>query len=398
MKTLSEISLKNKRVLIRVDFNVPLDENFNITDDSRIIASLPTIKEIISSGGMAIIMSHLGRPNNGFEERYSLKHTVNHLQKLLKQPVFFSTDCIGENTIKDVSKMTPGDVLVLENLRFYAEEKNGSEEFAKKLAQLADIYVNDAFGTAHRKHASTAVIAKFFPKNKYFGLLLNTEINSLKKALQNPKRPFTAIIGGSKISGKIDVITALFEKVDNLIIGGGMAYTFVKAKGGEIGKSLVENGKITLAKKLIAQAKKKGVKLVLPSDSVNAVEFNNDAKTNISDILCIESNYMGLDIGVDSIASFSKIITQSKTLIWNGPMGVFEMESFQNGTRKIGEAICAATENGAFSLVGGGDSIAAVKKFNLEKRVSYLSTGGGAMLEYLEGKSLPGVVAIQNKF
>jgi phosphoglycerate kinase len=395
MKNISDISLEGKRVLIRVDFNVPLDEHFNITDDSRIIAALPTIRKVIADGGKAIIMSHLGRPKNGFEERFSLKHTVKHLSDLLSTPVAFSSDCIGENTLAAISKMENRDVLVLENLRFYKEEKSGDEGFAKQLANLGEIYVNDAFGTAHRAHASTAIIANYFPNDKYFGLLLSNEINSLKTALDKPKRPFTAIIGGAKITGKIDVITSLFDKVDNLIIGGGMAYTFAKAMGGNIGNSLVENDKVELAKQLIIDAKEKGIQLLLPSDSVNADDFNNNATIQNSEITNVPDGYMGLDIGTESIASFTDVILHSNTIIWNGPMGVFEMENFSAGTKKIGEAICKATKNGAFSLVGGGDSVAAVKQFGFADKVSYISTGGGAMLEYLEGKDLPGVVAIQ---
>ena len=396
MKNISDISLKGKKVLIRVDFNVPLDKHFNITDDSRIKAALPTIKKVIADGGKAIIMSHLGRPKNGFEEKFSLKHTLIHLSNLLETEVGFSIDCVGENTLTDISKMENGDVLVLENLRFYSQEKAGDIDFAKRLANLGDVYVNDAFGTAHRAHASTSIIANYFPNNKYFGLLLSNEINSLETALKNPKRPFTAIIGGAKITSKIDVITSLFDKVDNLIIGGGMAYTFAKAMGGSIGNSLVEDDKVALAKSLITDAKAKGVQLLLPSDSVNANEFNNNAIIQHSEITNIPDGFMGLDIGSDSITHFSKVILNSKTIIWNGPMGVFEMDNFSNGTKKIGEAICKATKNGAFSLVGGGDSVAAVKQFGFAEKVSYISTGGGAMLEYLEGKQLPGVTAIKN--
>jgi len=396
MKNISDISLKGKKVLIRVDFNVPLDKHFNITDDSRIKAALPTIKKVIADGGKAIIMSHLGRPKNGFEEKFSLKHTLKHLSNLLETEVGFSVDCVGENTLTDISKMDNGDVLVLENLRFYSQEKAGDIDFAKQLANLGDVYVNDAFGTAHRAHASTSIIANYFPNNKYFGLLLSDEINSLETALKDPKRPFTAIIGGAKITGKIDVITSLFDKVDNLIIGGGMAYTFAKAMGGSIGNSLVEDDKVALAKSLITDAKAKGVQLLLPSDSVNANEFNNNAIIQHSEITNIPDGFMGLDIGNDSITHFSKVILNSKTIIWNGPMGVFEMDNFSNGTKQIGEAICKATQNGAFSLVGGGDSVAAVKQFGFAEKVSYISTGGGAMLEYLEGKQLPGVTAIKN--
>ena len=396
MKNISDISLKGKKVLIRVDFNVPLDKHFNINDDSRIIAALPTIKKVIADGGKAIIMSHLGRPKNSYEEKFSLKHTTKHLSNLLETEVGFSVDCIGEKTLSDISKMKNGDVLVLENLRFYSQEKAGDNEFAKQLAKLGDVYINDAFGTAHRAHASTSIIANYFPNNKYFGLLLCNEINSLETALKNPKRPFTAIIGGAKITGKIDVIVSLFDKVDNLIIGGGMAYTFAKAMGGNIGNSLVEDDKVALAKNLITAAKAKGVQLLLPSDSVNAKEFNNNAIIQHSKIITIPDGFMGLDIGSDSITHFSKVILDSKTIIWNGPMGVFEMDNFSNGTKQIGEAICKATKNGAFSLVGGGDSVAAVKQFGFAEKLSYISTGGGAMLEYLEGKQLPGVTAIQN--
>ena len=396
MKNISDISLKGKKVLIRVDFNVPLDKHFNITDDSRIKAALPTIKKVIADGGKTIIMSHLGRPENGFEEKFSLKHTTKHLSNLLEAEVGFSVDCIGKKTLSDISKMENGDVLVLENLRFYSQEKAGDNEFAKQLAKLGDVYINDAFGTSHRAHASTAVIANYFPDNKYLGLLLSNEITSLETALKNPKRPFTAIIGGAKITGKMDVITSLFDKVDNLIIGGGMAYTFAKAIGGNIGNSLLEDDKVALAKSLIIAAKAKGVQLLLPSDSVNAKEFNNNAIIQHSEITNIPDGFMGLDIGSDSITHFSKVILNSKTIIWNGPMGVFEMDNFSNGTKQIGEAICKATQNGAFSLVGGGDSVAAVKQFCFAERVSYISTGGGAMLEYLEGKKLPGVTAIQD--
>ncbi|MBC8265363.1 MAG: phosphoglycerate kinase [Flavobacteriales bacterium] len=394
MKNIGDISFNGKRVLIRVDFNVPLDENFKITDDSRIVAAIPTIKKIIDEGGKAIIISHLGRPKSGYEERFSLKHIVSYLSSILKTNVAFNDDCIGKNTANVVSKMNNGEVLLLENLRFYKEEKLGDKLFAKKLSELADVYVNDAFGTAHRAHASTAIIAQFFPNNKYFGLLLEKEITSLEVVLKNPKKPFTAIIGGAKITGKIDVILSLLDKVDNLIIGGGMAYTFAKAAGGNIGNSLVEEEKISLAKELIDLAKVKGVNLCLPRDSVNANKFDNSAKTNTSEITNISDGWIGLDIGEKSIRDFSEIISASKTIIWNGPMGVFEMSNFEKGTKKIANAICKATQMGAYSLVGGGDSVAAIKKFGLANKVSYISTGGGAMLEYLEGKLLPGVDAI----
>jgi len=396
MKNIRNISLKGKKVLVRVDFNVPLDDCFNITDDSRIQASLPTIRKIMADGGRAIVMSHLGRPKNGFEEQFSLKHTIKHLSNLLQASVCFSSDCIGEGVVKDIENMADGDVLVLENLRFYPQEKLGEEGFAKQLASLGDVYINDAFGAAHRSHASTSVIAKFFPNDKYFGLLLSNELSNLKTALENPKRPFLAIIGGAKITGKIDVITSLFDKVDTLIIGGGMAYTFIKAMGGSIGSSLLEYDKLDLAKSIISDAKERGVKLLFPFDSVNATTFNNNATIQNSEITNVPNGYMGLDIGLESITRFTDVIINSKTILWNGPMGVFEMDNFSYGTKKIGEAICTATKNGAFSLVGGGDSVAAVKKFGFSDKVSYISTGGGAMLEYLEGKKLPGIVAIQN--
>lgn len=396
MKKINDISFAGKKVLIRVDFNVPLDDQFRITDDSRIVAALPTIRKVIHDGGKAIIMSHLGRPKDSFDEKFSLKHLVNHVSQLLGTTVRFCTECVGETAQQEVEKMKNADVLLLENLRFHSEEKKGDQDFAKALASLGEVFINDAFGAAHRAHASTAIIAAFFPEEKYFGFLMQSEIESLEKALSNPVRPFTAIIGGAKISGKIDVITSLLDKVDCLIIGGGMAYTFAKAKGGDVGNSLVEEEKIALAKELIVLAEQKGVKLLLPSDSINADRFSNDATSITTDILTIPENYMGLDIGEKSIQHFSAAIMASKTIIWNGPMGVFEMSQFEHGTESIGKAIARATQNGAFSLVGGGDSVAAVKQFNLADKVSYISTGGGAMLEYLEGKKLPGVEAIMN--
>ena len=393
MKNILDQNFKDKKVIVRVDFNVPLDENFNITDGSRIKAALPTINKLINDKAKVILMSHLGRPK-GKEDKFSLRHIVNYLQKLLGVLVSFSDDCIGSSAKKAVSKLNNGEVLVLENLRFYKQEKLGEVGFARQLSDLADVYVNDAFGAAHRHHASTATITSFFPSDKYFGLLLKNEVDSLEKALNNPQKPFTAIIGGAKVSGKIDVINSLLGKVDCLIIGGGMAYTFVKAIGGKIGGSLVEKDKIDLAKSLIKKSKELGVKLLLPVDSINANDFNNDADIKNSNILNIQDSYMGLDIGEKSISLFSKEIENSKTIIWNGPMGVFEMSNFENGTKKVGEAICKSTLNGAFSLIGGGDSVAAIKKFNLEGQVSYISTGGGAMLMYLEGKELPGVKAL----
>ena len=394
MEKLTAVSFKGKRVLIRIDFNVPLDANFKITDNSRILGAIPTIKMVIAGGGKVILISHLGRPKNGPENCFSLKHLVNHLSTVLEVDVAFANNCIGETAETAINNLEEGGVLLLENLRFHSEEKMGDTAFAKQLANLADIYINDAFGTAHRAHASTAVIAQFFPESKYFGLLLEKEISNLEVILENPQKPFTAIIGGAKITGKIDVIMALLDKVDNLIIGGGMAYTIAKAMGGNIGNSLVEEEKISLAKQLIELAKSKGVNLYLPSDSVNANKFDNNAETNTSEITNIPNGFMGLDIGQESIAKFSEIIEHSKTIIWNGPMGVFEMQNFEKGTREIANAICKVTEKGAYSLVGGGDSVAAIKQFGLADKVSYLSTGGGAMLAFLEGKPLPGIEAI----
>ena len=394
MKNLTEQNFKGKIVIVRVDFNVPLNGKFEITDDSRIAAALPTIKQLLGDNAKVILMSHLGRPKEN-EEKFSLKHLVSHLESSIGVKVSFSENCIGETAKDAVDKLNYGEVLLLENLRFHKEEKEGNVDFAKQLSELADVYVNDAFGTAHRAHSSTSVISQFFPENKYFGLLLKNEIDSLEQALTNTEKPFTAIIGGAKISGKIDVITSLLLKVDNLIIGGGMAYTFSKAMGGKIGNSLVENDKVDLAKNIIEKAKELGVNLLLPIDSVNADDFNNNANIITSEIINVPEGFMGLDIGDKSIQLFSETIQKSKTIIWNGPMGVFEMSNFENGTKKIGEAICKSTEEGAFSLIGGGDSVAAIKKFNMSEKVSYISTGGGAMLEYLEGKELPGVKSIQ---
>ena len=394
MKNLTEQNFKGKIVIVRVDFNVPLNGKFEITDDSRIAAALPTIKQLLGDNAKVILMSHLGRPKEN-EDRFSLKHLVSHLESSIGVKVSFSENCIGETAKNAVDKLNYGEVLLLENLRFHKEEKEGNVDFAKQLSELADVYVNDAFGTAHRAHSSTSVISQFFNENKYFGLLLKNEIDSLEQALTNTEKPFTAIIGGAKISGKIDVITSLLLKVDNLIIGGGMAYTFSKAMGGKIGNSLVENDKVDLAKNIIEKAKELGVNLLLPIDSVNADDFNNNANIITSEIINVPEGFMGLDIGDKSIQLFSETIQKSKTIIWNGPMGVFEMSNFENGTKKIGEAICKSTEEGAFSLIGGGDSVAAIKKFNMSEKVSYISTGGGAMLEYLEGKELPGVKSIQ---
>lgn len=394
MKTIDQISFAGKKALIRVDFNVPLDGEFNITDDKRITAALPTIKKILKDGGAVILISHLGRPKDGPTDKYSLKHIVPHLSDLLGQHVEFADDCIGAEATEKAAALEHGEVLLLENLRFYKEEEKGDKDFAEKLAKLGDIYVNDAFGTAHRAHASTAIIAQFFPEAKYFGYLMAAELDNADKVLNGAAKPFTAIMGGSKVSDKIELIESLLSKVDNLIIGGGMAYTFAKANGGSIGTSLVELDKLDLATSLVQKAKDKGVNLLLPLDNVIADAFANDANTGIAKTGEIQDNWMGLDIGPETVELFSQVVAESKTILWNGPMGVFEMESFEKGTRAIAEAVVKATENGAFSLIGGGDSAAAVAKFGLEDEVSYVSTGGGALLEYMEGKELPGVKAI----
>lgn len=394
MKTIDSLNFSGKKALIRVDFNVPLDASSAVADDTRIRAAIPTIQKILNDGGSVILMSHLGRPKGGYEEKYSLKHIVSHVSGLLNIPVKFADDCIGESAKKLANELQPKEVLLLENLRFYKEEEKGDEEFAKKLASLGDVYVNDAFGTAHRAHASTAIIAKFFPAAKVFGYVMANELANADKVLNKTDRPFTAIMGGAKVSDKLLIISQLMNKVDNLIIGGGMAYTFAKAMGGNIGKSLVEDDKLDLAKSLIAEAQKKGVKLLLPVDSVIADAFSNDANTDIADNNSIKDGWMGLDIGPMAIREFTDAIKGSKTILWNGPMGVFEMSKFEKGTRSIAEAVVAATEESAFSLIGGGDSAAAVSKFGFEEKVSYVSTGGGALLEYFEGKELPGVKAI----
>lgn len=394
MKTVDQINFLGKKALVRVDFNVPLDKDYNITDDNRMTAALPTIKKILRDGGEVILMSHLGRPKEGPTEKYSLKHLVPHLSDLLGQQVEFADDCIGEQAVEKAKALAKGQVLLLENLRFYKEEEKGDVEFAKKLAALGDVYVNDAFGTAHRAHASTAVIAQFFPEAKCFGYLMAAELANAEKVLNGAEKPFTAIMGGAKVSDKIELIERLMDKVDNLIIGGGMAYTFAKAEGGKIGKSLVEEDKLDLAKSLVEKAKAKGVNLLLPTDSIIADNFSNDANTEIAQNNNIKDGWMGLDIGPESIKAFSKVVENSKTILWNGPMGVFEMEKFQHGTKTIATAVAAATQAGAFSLVGGGDSVAAVNQFGFADKVSYVSTGGGAMLEYFEGKVLPGIAAI----
>lgn len=394
MKTIDKVNFEGKKALIRVDFNVPLNEKSEITDDTRIIGALPTILKVLKDGGAVVLISHLGRPKNGAQEKFSLKHLINHLSTKLNTTVKFINDCIGVNVEAAAHSLKPGEVLLLENLRFYPEEQEGDMVFAKKLAQLADVYINDAFGTAHRAHASTAIIADYFGQNKYFGFLMAEEILNLEKVVSNGKRPITAIMGGAKVSSKITIITKLMDKVDKIIIGGGMSYTFAKALGGKVGDSLVEDDKLTLAKTLLKEAKLKGVELLIPVDSLNADAFSKDANTEITDIDKIKDGWMGLDISEKTKVIYSEAILSSKTILWNGPMGVFEMDKFAQGTKFIANAIAEATSNGAFSLVGGGDSVAAVKKFNMQQKVSYVSTGGGAMLEYLEGIELPGVKAI----
>lgn len=393
MKTIDQLNFNNKRALIRVDFNVPLDKSFNVTDDNRIRATIPTLKKILKDGGSCILMSHLGRPKEGPEDRYSLRHTIKTTEALLGVLVKFAPDCIGEEAYKLSASLKPGEVLLLENLRFYKQEEKGDVGFAEKLSKHGDVYVNDAFGTAHRAHASTTIVAQFF-KEKAAGYVMAAELANAEKVLGNAVKPFTAIMGGAKISDKILIIEKLLDKVDHLIIGGGMAYTFFKALGGSIGNSLVEEDKLELAKELIQKAKSKGVELHLPIDSVVADKFDANANTGISNNNAIADGWMGLDIGPQASEVFGRVIDQSKTILWNGPMGVFEMEKFASGTKAVAEAVVRATSNGAFSLIGGGDSAAAVAQFGFEEKVSYVSTGGGALLEYFEGKVLPGVKAL----
>ena len=398
MSKFSNFNFKGHKALVRVDFNVPLNESFTVTDDNRMRATIPTIKKIIDDGGSAILMSHLGRPKGGPENKYSLKHITAHLQELLGDDakVLFATDSSGEEAVKAASSLKPGEVLLLENLRFNKEEEGGDEAFAKKLSELGDVYVNDAFGTAHRAHASTAVIAKFFPADKkMFGLLMESEVNSAEKVLHNTVKPFTAIIGGAKVSDKILIIENLLERADNIVIGGGMAYTFFKAMGGKIGNSLCEEDRLDTAKEIIEKAKQKGVNILLPADSVAADKFDANATTTICDSDNITDGWMGLDIGPTAIKQIKDVLEESMTVLWNGPMGVFEMEKFQHGTKEIAEAVAKATSKGAFTLVGGGDSVAAINKFDLADKVSYVSTGGGALLEYFEGKTLPGIEAVK---
>ncbi|HRO46500.1 phosphoglycerate kinase [Agriterribacter sp.] len=396
MSKFSSCNFKNQKALVRVDFNVPLNDKLEITDDTRMRAAVPTIKKILDDGGMVILMSHLGRPKGGPEEKYSLKPLIKHLSGLLDGiTVLFANDCIGEQAYTTAGMMKPGEVLLLENLRFYKEEEQGDEAFAKKLAGLADIYVNDAFGTAHRAHASTAVIAKFFPVEKrMFGLLMEGEVKSAEKVLHQSEKPFTAIIGGAKVSDKILIIENLLKKANDIIIGGGMAYTFIKAQGGKIGKSLCEEDRLDMADELLKKAAGMGVNIHLPSDSIIADQFNASANVSSAPSNAIPNGWLGLDIGELARSEFANVIKRSKTILWNGPMGVFEMEKFQLGTKAIAEAVAEATEDGAYSLVGGGDSVAAVNQFGFTDKVSYVSTGGGAMLEYFEGKTLPGIAAV----
>lgn len=393
MKTLNDFDFNNKKAIIRVDFNVPLDENFNVTDATRIEAAKPTIDTILAQGGSVILMSHLGRPK-GAEDKYSLKHILKTASEILGVPVHFAANCVGEEAQTAAANLKAGEVLLLENLRFHAEEEAGDVVFAKELASLGDIYVNDAFGTAHRAHASTTIIAQFFPTEKCFGALLAKEIESLNKVLKNSEKPVTAVLGGSKVSSKITVIENILDKVDHMIIGGGMTFTFVKALGGKVGDSICEDDKQELALEILRLAKEKGVQIHIPVDVVAADDFSNTANTKIVDVREIPDGWQGLDAGPKSLENFKKVILESKTILWNGPLGVFEMESFANGTIELGNFIAEATANGAFSLVGGGDSVAAVKQFGFEHKVSYVSTGGGAMLEMLEGRVLPGIAAI----
>lgn len=395
MISFNDYNFEGKRALIRVDFNVPLNGDFQITDDTRIRAAIPTIQSILKRGGSVVLMSHLGRPK-AQENEFSLKHIVNHVSEKVGTEVTFAGDCISDEAFNITKDLSAGKVVLLDNLRYHGEEKAGDVDFAKKLSAHGDVYVNDAFGTAHREHASTATIAQFFPNDKMFGLLLGGELESIDRVLGASKKPMTAIMGGAKVSSKIDIIQQLLDRVDNLIIGGGMAYTFAKAQGGQVGSSLVEDDKLDLALSLIEEAKAKNVQLLLPSDSVNGDAFSNDANTSETSVKEIADGWMGLDIGDNTIEEYAKVIEDSAMILWNGPMGVFEMSKFEKGTKSVAHAIAKATEKGAYSLIGGGDSVAAINKFNLVDQVSYVSTGGGALLEYLEGKVLPGVKAIRD--
>ena len=401
MVNISDYNFKGKKAIVRVDFNVPLNENFEVTDNTRIRGALPTIKKIIEDGGSAVLMSHLGRPKNGPEDKFSLKHVVPELSKLVGVEAKFVDDCIGDKVLQAKKDLQSGEILVLENLRFYKAEnkdKDAMPEFAKQLAEGCDVYVNDAFGTAHRRHASTAVVAEYFDtENKMFGFLINSELKAMDKVIKEAEKPFTAIMGGAKVSDKIQIIENLLDRADNLIIGGGMTYTFIKAKGGKIGNSLCEDDKLDMALDILKKAEEKGVKVYIPTDAVNADKFDADANTMISKTDETPDGWMGLDIADETIATFTEVIKNSKTVLWNGPMGVFEMDKFSKGTSAIAKALADATANGAFTLVGGGDSVAAINKNKLADKVSYVSTGGGAMLEYMEGKVLPGIAAIRGE-
>ncbi|WP_417865343.1 phosphoglycerate kinase [Xanthomarina gelatinilytica] len=395
MKTLNDFHFENKKALIRVDFNVPLNDDFKVTDSTRIQSAKPTIIKILEDGGSCILMSHLGRPK-GVDEKFSLKHIVDTVEDILGVEVKFASNCVGEEATNAAKNLESGQILLLENLRFHKEEEAGDEAFAKELASLGDIYVNDAFGTAHRAHASTTIIAQFFPEKKCFGYLLEQEIKSIDKVMKTGEKPVCAVLGGAKVSSKITIIDNILDKIDHLIIGGGMTFTFIKAQGGKVGNSLVEDDKMTLANDILEKAKAKNVQVHLPVDAIIADAFSNNAHTNTCEINNIPEGWMGLDVGPHTEALFSKVISESKTILWNGPLGVFEMPNFAKGTIALGHAIADATKNGAFSLVGGGDSVAAVKQFGFEDKVSYVSTGGGAMLESLEGKTLPGIAAIMD--
>lgn len=396
MISIDQFSFKGLRALIRVDYNVPLNDAFEITDATRIIATIPSVQKILNDGGSVVLMSHLGRPKNGPEDKFSMRHLLPKLEEVFGQEVKFASDCIGEEANELSASLKAGEILLLENLRFYKEESAGDKGFAEKLSKHGDFYVNDAFGTAHRAHASTAIIAQFFPSKKAFGYVMGAEIENVGKVVQSKEKPVTAIIGGAKVSSKITIIENLLPKVDHLIIGGGMAYTFSRALGGETGKSMVEEDLLDTARTIITKAKEQNVQIHLPVDSVNASEFSNEAMVEISPMNAIGSEWMGLDVGPETQKLFREVILQSKVILWNGPVGVFEMSRFAAGTIALGEAIVEATEKGAFSLVGGGDSVAAAKQFGMADKVSYVSTGGGAMLEYLEGKSLPGIEAVLN--
>ena len=393
MKTLNDFNFQDKKALIRVDFNVPLNDNFEVTDATRIVSAKPTIIKILEDGGSCVLMSHLGRPK-GVQEEFSLKHIVDKIEDILGVEVKFAGDCVGPEAEEKANALQPGEILLLENLRFHDEETKGDRDFAEQLSKLGDIYVNDAFGTAHRAHASTTIVAEFFPETKCFGSLLAKEIESIKKVMDDGEKPVLAVLGGAKVSSKITIIENILDKVDHLIIGGGMTFTFIKAQGGSIGESICEDDKMELALEIMKQAEAKGVKIHLPVDVLAADAFSNDANTQVVDVKQIPDGWQGLDAGPKSIENFDAVVNQCKTILWNGPLGVFEMENFAKGTIALGDSIAASTKNGAFSLVGGGDSVAAVKQFGFENKVSYVSTGGGAMLESLEGKTLPGIAAI----